>query len=294
MPSSHTNSTFGILWMLLFCLSVTISDGIVRYITINGLDARQVLFFGCFVGTVLLLPLVIIDRSVFINTKTFKIYLLRGMFAFFAIISWFWLLQYVNFTTMIAINLIAPLFTVILAIIFLGESRAIIKTISLFFGFCGAIVVIKPFTGNINYYAIFAVRSVLMWSISLIFAKLLAENQKPVTISFFLFAIMLPFSCVIAIPVWQWPNGEQWNYLFLFVLFGTLGQIALAKAFSNAPLTTLMPLEYSSLIFAAILSYFLFEELVTTNTLIGGAIIVCSSYLILYNEKIKDRDFINK
>jgi len=46
-----------------------------------------------------------------------------------------------------------------------------------------------------------------------------------------------------------------------------------------------MPFEYSALIFAAIFSYIVFSDIVTIETLIGGAVILFSGCTIIKNAK---------
>lgn len=271
----------GIAWMLLFCLASTVADGIVRYVTIGGFPSSQILFIRCFIGAAILLPFVIQNQSLFVTRKVLKLHIVRGIFAFLGAASWFYILKYVDFTALIAVGFVSPLFTAILAMIFLREKRSNIKIAALLIGFSGAMVVIKPFNADFNIYLLYAIGIAFIWSIFLVMTKQLANNQNPLGVAFFLAAVIAPLSFILALPVWQWPTTNEWFYIMLFVGFATLSQISMVKAFSHADLTTLVPFEYSGLIYATIFSYIVFGDLVTVNTLLGGAIILGSGYIIV-------------
>jgi len=282
--SNCNKSIFGIIWMLIFCLLATIADGIVRYVTIQGFPSSQILFIRCFLGTIILLPLVIRDKSLFVSKEVFKLYVARGIFSFLGAASWFYCLKYVDFTAIIAIGFTSPLFVTVLAICFLKEKISGLKLTALLIGFSGAMIVVKPFDADFNIYLSLAVASAFVWAISLIFTKKLSDNQKPTTVAFFFALILTPLSFFLALPFWQWPVGMEWLYILLFVGVGTMGQISLTKAFSYANIATLMPFEYSGLVFATIFSYIVFGDLVTLNTLVGGMVILGSGYIIIRSE----------
>ena len=284
---SIESNILGIAWMLLFCLTGVFADGVARYIIIAGFPFSQIVFIRCFIGSVLLFPFVLRDNSFYVSRQNFIIYLVRGVFAFISLSLWFFVLKYTEFTTLIAVGFTSPLFASLLAIILLKEPFSKLKIVALLIGFSGAMVVIKPFDSEFNLYFLLALVSSFAWSVYLIFTKKLSMNQNAVTAAFFFSFILVPFFSVIAIPVWQKPDFMEWMVIIIFTLLSTIAQIALFKAFSYAKVTTLMPFEYSSLIFAAIFSYFIFDDLITINTLLGGMIIMSGNYIILLLQRRK-------
>ena len=55
-----------------------------------------------------------------------------------------------------------------------------------------------------------------------------------------------------------------------------LGIVSLEKAFESAEASVLQPFTYLQLFFASIIGIMIFNEELTTNTLAGGTIVVCS------------------
>lgn len=284
------NPLAGIVWTIVYCLASTTADGIVRYITLQGFPSSEMLFIRSFLGTFLLLPFVLKNRSVQnVTRKTLTLYITRGILAFIAVSIWFYILKYTDFTALITIGFTAPLFTAFLSILFLGEKPTIIKIAALIIGFNGAMVVINPTSITFNWHLLLGMASALIWAVSLIVTKQLSNKESPIAVAFFFALVLTPLSFILAFPVWQWPTAEQWLFIILCTGIATLGQAALAKAFSHADLITLMPFEFSQLIFAALFAYIVFGDTVMLNTLLGAVIIFGSGYIIVRSERKKHR-----
>ncbi|MEM7617390.1 MAG: hypothetical protein AAF195_03300, partial [Pseudomonadota bacterium] len=106
--------------MLLFCLTSILLDGIIRYLSLGGFNSIQTLFIRSFFVFLILLPIIIQNNlpgrkgilPSFMSKKIIRLYAISGIFAFIAIASWFHILQYVDFTALMAIGFTSPLFTV--------------------------------------------------------------------------------------------------------------------------------------------------------------------------------------
>ena len=68
-------------------------------------------------------------------------------------------------------------------------------------------------------------------------------------------------------------------------LFGGLGQIAFTAALKYAPVSAVMPMDYSSLIWATLYGYALFGMLPTQWTWVGAPVIIASGLYIVWRER---------
>ena len=104
----------------------------------------------------------------------------------------------------------------------------------------------------------------------------------------FLSLFSLPFA------IFDWKNPENLLEIFLLTFIGIIflfNSLALFLAIKHADLTTLMPIDFSGMIFTAILSYLVFGEIIKINTLIGSIIVFVSSLYLIYQESKKAKDF---
>ena len=89
--------------------------------------------------------------------------------------------------------------------------------------------------------------------------------------------VLLPGLWMTAAPV-------DWGPFGLAGIFGGVGFIALTAAMARAPITVLVPFEYTGLIWAALAGFIIWGEVPSASTWAGAVIIVASSLYILYRE----------
>jgi drug/metabolite transporter (DMT)-like permease len=62
---------------------------------------------------------------------------------------------------------------------------------------------------------------------------------------------------------------------------GGLGQICLTLSYRYAPASVVAMFEYASIIFAILIGYFIFSEVVSSQMLIGVSIVICAGIIII-------------
>jgi drug/metabolite transporter (DMT)-like permease len=59
----------------------------------------------------------------------------------------------------------------------------------------------------------------------------------------------------------------------------------MTSAYRHAEVSTVAPFEYTSMLLAIIVGYFVFAEVPTIHTLVGGAIVVAAGLFIIWRER---------
>ena len=70
---------------------------------------------------------------------------------------------------------------------------------------------------------------------------------------------------------------------------GTGGHLFLAQAFREADATTVLPLDFLRLIWASLLGYFVFGQLLEALVWVGGAVIFSITIYLAYRETVVSR-----
>ena len=105
---------------------------------------------------------------------------------------------------------------------------------------------------------------------------------------FYLSGLMSLFLLPFNFMVWKTPDlWLDWSILISLGLIFLINITAVFKAYKYADLSTLMPFDFSGMIFTAIIAYICFGEIIMINTLIGSIIIVTSSLYIVKRELLK-------
>jgi drug/metabolite transporter (DMT)-like permease len=86
---------------------------------------------------------------------------------------------------------------------------------------------------------------------------------------------------------WVTPSPEDWAIMASLGFFGGLGHFALIRALEAAPIATITPFNYASLLWATLLGFVVFNDLPDAWTALGAAIIAGSGLYIVYRERVR-------
>ena len=96
---------------------------------------------------------------------------------------------------------------------------------------------------------------------------------------------MIPLSIPLIFIEYKNFTIEEMSWIFILGACSNLAQYSLIKALSKADISTVLPFDFSRLIFVSILSYFTFDEKLDRYTFIGALVIFCSSIYVARKQK---------
>ena len=278
-------------WMIGFCALMATLSVLVRYMSTHYPSVELVFFrnlFGFVFMVPLALKLVSKDGWVGLKTTRLKTHLIRavsGSFAMGCLFTGVGLLPLADFT---ALTFTAPLFVTLGAALFLGETIRLHRGGALIVGFIGALVIIRPGAGVLEWGAVFALAGAFFMASTMLIVKSLSRDDKPTLIVFYMGLLMTPISFMVALPVWVWPQLDHLPWLIAIGFVAAGGQIAMTKAMSLAPASVVTPFNFLQMIFAASFGYLLFNEGLDTFTVLGSVIIfVATVYITLREARLK-------
>lgn len=208
----------------------------------------------------------------------------RATFGICAMEMWFYSISVMPITPATALSFITPIFSTILAIIFLGEKAGIRRWAAIATGFIGMLIILRPDISGISNAGWIVIVASLLMSASGVMVKSLTSSESPETIVFYMSVFMLLWSIPLAIPFWQSFSLAQFGVALVIALCSTVAHLLMTRAFARTELVVLMPLDFMRLIFTAILAYIFFGETLDAHTLTGSAVIVSSAVYIAHRE----------
>lgn len=191
----------------------------------------------------------------------------------------------------ITLSFIAPLFSVALSALFLGERVGRHRWTAVALGLAGVMVVMQPGGTHLNpvglALAVLAALGVAGVTITL---RQIGRTERTPT-------IVLWFTCLsmlgtgLFLPVYgQAHDGATWAILVGLGLAGGIGQLFLTSSLRFAPVPVVVPFDYSQLLWAVLLGWLLWDMHPAATTWLGAAIIVGSGLYTLYREHKLGRD----
>lgn len=211
----------------------------------------------------------------------------RGLFGYLALSIYFYSLKHLDISIATLIQYMSPLFTALLALIFLGERFQPKYIICLLTGILGIYFVsYHPQDSIQNFkliYILICLLSTLMSAVAYIFVKKLTLQQiHPLNIMLAFSVISLPMSLILCWQDFILPvNIQGYIYLISLGLLSYGGQMFLTLAFKSKNVSLATNMLYLTPVLATIWGISFLGESITWNFIIGAIIILGSQLLIL-------------
>lgn len=208
----------------------------------------------------------------------------RATFGICAMEMWFYSISIMNINLATALSFTTPIFSTIIAIIFLGEKAGIRRWSAIFMGFIGMLIILRPDTSGISNAGWIVIVASILMACSGAMVKDLTSSESPETIVFYMSLFMLLWSIPLAIPFWQPFTMHQFGMAFIIAFCSTMAHLLIAHALVKTDLVVFAPFDFLRLVFTAIMAYIFFDEVLDANILAGSAVIVASTIYIAYRE----------
>jgi drug/metabolite transporter (DMT)-like permease len=235
----------------------------------QGLPISQIVFFRGVVAMVIcLVQLKVVGISPWGNH--WRYLFLRGFFGTCALILFFTTLHKIPMATAVTIQYMSPIFTALLTTLILGETFFKGQFFFFLMAFAG-VVTIKGLSGG-------ELEPILIGLTAAFFAACayttIRKIQKlggehPLVIIFYFPLVTIPLITPLMLKEWVGPSGMQWLYLLGVGVFVQIAQYFMTRAYQLGEGSVVSIAGYLGVIWAAIGGYLFFDELVSSQTMLG-------------------------
>jgi drug/metabolite transporter (DMT)-like permease len=277
----------GALLVSLGSLTLVFMAALVKHLGQN-IPALEILFFRSLIGFLLVLPVFMSDPMEPFRTRRQVMHFWRGAASVLGNFCFFWSITHMLLADAMAIQFSRPLFMIPLAILFLGEVVGARRLAVTIVGFLGIVIYARPFTDGFDPGAFIAAMGAFGGALVVICIKKLATTEPTRVIMFYYAFWNIVFASIPAYLWWVWPTWWEFALLILVGILGIGGQSLITHGFTKGDTTALVPLDYSRIVYSAIIAYLIFGEVPGLWSLAGMTLIVGASlYLVLTEEKRK-------
>lgn len=178
----------------------------------------------------------------------------------------------------------SPLFMTLLAIPLLKEKASLRRCLAVAAGFLGVILVLRPGGGCFQWAGFSAVFSGLFVAVSAIWGRKLSFSDSN-TLIVVMYALAGLIISALCLPfVWVTPTPST---ILIFILIGITGGVAqygFTHAYRLSPVSLLASFDYSGLLFAIPVGYWLWGEFPDYLSFLGMMIIIVAGLFTLVRE----------
>ncbi|MGB3247257.1 MAG: DMT family transporter [Sulfitobacter sp.] len=285
--------SFGVALKVGAILLFTTMAAIIKSIA-DEVPAGEAVFFRSFFA----IPVILVwlwqrgQLSVGLKAQNPMGHVWRGLFGTIAMGLTFSGLGLLPLPEVTAIGFATPIFTVALAAILLGEKVRIFRLAAVGIGLLGVMIILWPRFSHIGTMeqtatigALLILIATLMRSLVQIHIRQLVQTEHTAAIVFY-FSATASLLALLTLPFgWVVPTPGTFGMLVLAGLVGGIAQILVTSAYRFGSASMLAPYDYTSMIFAIFIGYFVFEELPTLVMLCGAMLVIGAGGLVIWRER---------
>jgi S-adenosylmethionine uptake transporter len=184
-----------------------------------------------------------------------------------------------------ALIFLLPIFVTILSVLILREVVGWRRWSAVVAGFVGVLVVLRPGFRELGAGHLAAIICGLSGAVSMIALRLSGPHEKRITLYGAGMVGALLLAGLLMLPRFVWPTMHQWLLLLGYGLLAALASVLLMLATQRAPANQVAPTQYSQMLWAVLLGYWVFNDRLDWPMAAGIAIILGAGLFTFVREE---------
>jgi drug/metabolite transporter (DMT)-like permease len=265
--------------IFLFAVNDTLGKWLVATYSVG-----QVLLMRSLAALVVLTPFIRRDAASFGAATRWGMQTMRAVFATVEVACFYWAVSYLPLADVMAYYLAGPIFVTAIAGTLLREPVGWRRWSAVAAGFIGVIVCLRPGSGMLSLPAVIALSGSFTFSLSMLSTRVLRGTGDTVLVTTQTVAALI-FGAVVAPLNWVTPSLRDIGLLALLGVVSMVAHVCVNRSLKLAPASTVVPYQYSTIVWAVIFGYAVFGDVPDLWMLGGGAIIVAAGLFIFLREQ---------
>jgi RarD protein len=211
--------------------------------------------------------------------------LLRGVLTLAA-----WCMYYpagkdLQLAEMTTLYYVAPVITVVLAVVFLKERLTLARVGASAIGFFGVVVAVNPAGITIGVPALMALGAAFLWSVAMIVMRAVSRNENSLVLVFSMNIFYVAVLAGFVLPFWVPMDLREIGFVILTGLLGIAAQYAIVDAARLVPASVLGTVEYTALVWSFIFGFLFYAEIPAPLVYVGAGMVVAAGLILAYSER---------
>ena len=273
-----------ILLVFLAIAILTLQDAVIKLLS-ERLPVIEILF----IRSLLMLPVILVVAAATgqlgrLRTRRYSAHLLRAVLNFLAFITYFGALRLMPLADTLAIAFSAPIFIVLFSAIFLKEKVGRWRWSAVAIGFIGVLVMIRPGASMLDWPVMLALMSSIFYALWMLTTRTMAEDESSLGMLFYATVFFVAAGGALAPFEWVTPGGEDLLILAGLSVVAMIGLLMLIHSYRLAQASILAPFDYTSMVWAVLLGWFVWNELPSIWVISGTVLVVFAGLIIVHRE----------
>jgi drug/metabolite transporter (DMT)-like permease len=273
----------GIGLMLLGVFLFSMNDVMGKWL-VATYSVGQVLLLRSIAALAVLLPLMRRQQVSFAIPPQPWLHLVRITLSTLEVSCFYWAVTYLPLADVMTYYLAGPIYVAAFAALWLGERIDKPRMLAIGFGFIGVLIALRPSSATLSLPALIALSGSIFYALLMITTRKLRETHDATLVLGQILGALI-FGLVAAPFAWVTPGPLELAGLFLLGIVSMGGHVCVNRSLKIAPASVVAPYQYTLLVWAIVLGYLFFGDIVQFWTLIGAAVICTAGLALLLLER---------
>lgn len=251
------------------------------------MNTFQILFFRSLIGfAVISLIIYKSKQNVLFSTNRLRLHFGRNIFHFLGQYGWFIGIGLLPLAQVFALEFTTPIWTLVVASIFLKESLTIKKITAILLGSVGVYLILNPSKEIVNFAALYVIGAAIFYALAYVSTKSLTTTDNPLTVLFYMCAIQLPIGFVLGLSSFITPNTTQWLWLTLIGLTALTAHFCITNAMKKAEASIVVTLDFLRLPLISVVGVAFYSEAFNPALLLGAVLMLLGNLINIYKPRV--------
>ncbi len=281
---SQSHMLRGVAWMLGAVLSFALMAVAVREL-LRHMGILQILSLRT--AVTLALVCTIIPRHGFepLRTRRFPVHAARAVMHLAGQFCWMYAIGALALATVFAIEFTMPVWTALLAAVFLGERLNQGRLVQLTLGLAGVAIILRPGVGAFHPAALVMVLGSMFYAGNMIFTKRLSATDSALAVTFWMSAVQMPITLVASASSWVTPVLSDAPWILAIGAGSFAAHYSMTRAMKLADATVVVPIDFIRLPLIAVVGALFYAEPFDPMVIAGAMVIFTGTYYSLSRER---------
>jgi len=282
--NSQSHALRGVLWMLCAVLSFAVMAVAVREL-LRHMGILEILALRTLVT--LLLVSTIITRRGFapLRTHRFPVHAARAVVHLAGQFCWMYAIGALTLATVFAIEFTMPVWTAILAGLFLGERLNRGRIVQLALGLIGVAIILRPGLGAFHPAALVMLLGSMFYAGNMTFTKHLSATDSALGVTFWMSVVQMPLTMAAAAPGWEAPALTDLPWILAIGAGSFAAHYSMTRAMKLADATLVVSIDFIRLPLIAVVGALFYAEPFDPMVIVGAAVIFAGTYFSISRER---------
>lgn len=281
---SQPHALRGVLWMLGAVLSFAAMAIAVRELQ-RHMGSFEILFLRNVVMLAIVGAMLARSGTAAVRTRRIGLHVLRNTLHFAGQYCWVYSIGALALATVFAIEFTMPVWTALLAALFLGERLNPGRMVQLVLGLAGVLIILRPGAGFFQVAALVMILGSMCYAATMIATKRLSATDSPLAVLLWMSVVQMPIALAAAAIQWTAPLLADVPWILAIGAGSFTAHYCLTHALKAADATVVVPIDFIRLPLIAVVGALFYAEPFDPMVIVGAAVIFVGTYYSLSRGK---------